>query len=413
VQIGDPFTEKLLLEATLEVIKKKLLVGIQDMGAAGLTCSSSEMSARGKSGMELHIDRVPVREEAMTPYEIMLSESQERMLVVTTPEKLDEVIAVFRKWDLQAVVIGKVIDENRLKVYYDGKLYADIPPDSLVLGGKAPVYIREQKKPKYIDELAKFNPLNLPEPQNYNAVLKQLIASPDVASKRWVYRQYDTSVRTATVIGPGGDAAVIRVRKSPKGIAMSTDGNGRWCYLNPRLGAIHAVCESAINVACCGAMPIGITNCLNFGNPYVPEIYYTFAEVIAGIGEACRALDTPVTGGNVSFYNESYGTAVYPTPVIGMVGVLDDVTKRIGMAFTHEGDRIAVIGDNLGELGGSEYLKTAHKRIAGAIPSIDLGKVNQTIAFLWRPHLKNCLNRLMMFPTAAWRWLWLNAVFSI
>ncbi|NLI16835.1 MAG: phosphoribosylformylglycinamidine synthase subunit PurL [candidate division Zixibacteria bacterium] len=382
VQIGDPFTEKLLLEATLEVIKKKLLVGIQDMGAAGLTCSSSEMSARGKSGMELHIDRVPVREEAMTPYEIMLSESQERMLVVTTPEKLDEVIAVFRKWDLQAVVIGKVIDENRLKVYYDGKLYADIPPDSLVLGGKAPVYIREQKKPKYIDELAKFNPLNLPEPRNYNAVLKQLIASPDVASKRWVYRQYDTSVRTATVIGPGGDAAVIRVRKSPKGIAMSTDGNGRWCYLNPRLGAIHAVCESAINVACCGAMPIGITNCLNFGNPYVPEIYYTFAEVIAGIGEACRALDTPVTGGNVSFYNESYGTAVYPTPVIGMVGVLDDVTKRIGMAFTHEGDRIAVIGDNLGELGGSEYLKTAHKRIAGAIPSIDLGKVNQTIAFL-------------------------------
>lgn len=391
VQIGDPFTEKLLLEATLEVIKKKLLVGIQDMGAAGLTCSSSEMSARGNSGMELHIDKVPVREEAMTPYEIMLSESQERMLVVTTPEKLAEVIAVFRKWDLQAVVIGKVISENRLKIYYDGKLFADIPPDSLVLGGKAPIYIREQKKPEYIDKLVKFNPLNLPEPKDYNIALKQLIASPDVASKRWVYRQYDTSVRTATVIGPGSDAAVIRVRKSRKGIAMSTDGNGRWCYLNPRLGAIHAVCESALNVACSGAMPIGITNCLNFGNPYVPEIYYTFAEVIAGIGEACRALDTPVTGGNVSFYNESYGTAVYPTPVIGMVGVLDDVSKRIGMAFTREGDQIAVIGDNLGELGGSQYLKTVHKQITGAIPSIDLDKVNHTIAFLVESAAKGLL----------------------
>jgi phosphoribosylformylglycinamidine synthase subunit PurL len=391
VQIGDPFTEKLLLEATLEVIKKNLLVGIQDMGAAGLTCSSSEMSARGNSGMELHIDKVPVREEAMTPYEIMLSESQERMLVVTTPENLAEVIAVFQKWDLQAVVIGKVISENRLKIYYGDKLYAEIPPDSLVLGGKAPIYIREQKKPEYIDKAVKFNPLSLPEPQNYNTVLKQLIASPDVASKRWVYRQYDTSVRTATVLGPGSDAAVIRVRKSRKGIAISTDGNGRWCYLNPRLGAIHAVCESALNVACSGAQPIGITNCLNFGNPYVPEIYYTFAEVIAGIGEACIALDTPVTGGNVSFYNESYGTAVYPTPVIGMVGVLDDVSRRIGMSFTHEGDQIALIGDNHGELGGSQYLKTIHKQIAGAIPSIDLAKVNRTIAFLVESAAKGLL----------------------
>ena len=382
VQIGDPFTEKLLLEATLEVIKKKLLVGIQDMGAAGLTCSSSEMSARGGCGMELYIEKVPVREDNMSPYEIMLSESQERMLVVTTPENHDEIVSIFGKWGLQATVIGKVIGENLIKVYHNNNLYAEIPPDTLVLGGKAPVYIREQKKPVYIDELAKFNPMSMPEPVDYNDVLKKLLAAPDIALKRWVYQQYDTSVRTATVIGPGGDAAVIRVRKSRKGIAVATDGNGRWCYLNPRLGAIHAVCESALNVACSGAIPAGITNCLNFGNPYYPEIYYTFAEVISGLGEACRALDTPVTGGNVSFYNESRGAAVYPTPVIGMVGILEDVTRPVRMSFVDEGDLIAVIGDNKGELGGSEYLKVIHNIIAGAIPQISLDEVKQTIAFL-------------------------------
>jgi len=382
VQIGDPFTEKLLLEATLEIIKKKLIVGIQDMGAAGITCSTSEMSERGGCGMEINIDKVPVREKEMTPYEIMLSESQERMLVVARPETLNEVVNIFKKWDLQATVIGKVISDNILRVYSNGHICAEIPPDSLVLGGKAPVYIREQKKPSRIDELARFNPLNLPEPENLNDVLKKLLEAPNIASKRWVYRQYDTSVRTSTVIGPGSDAAVIRVRKTSKGLAVSTDCNGRWCYLNPRSGGMHAVCEAALNVACSGAEPVAITNCLNFGNPYDPEIYYTFAEAVAGIGEACRILNTPVTGGNVSFYNEDIDYEVYPSPVIGMVGVLNDINKRLTSFFQQEGDIIALIGDNKGELGGSEYLKTIHDKVTGTIPAISPQSVKDVVVLL-------------------------------
>ncbi|RKX18326.1 MAG: phosphoribosylformylglycinamidine synthase subunit PurL, partial [Candidatus Zixiibacteriota bacterium] len=382
VQIGDPFTEKLLLEATLEVIRKKLVVGIQDMGAAGLTCSSSEMSARGNCGMELDIDKVPVREEAMIPYEIMLSESQERMLVVARPDSLDEVINIFKKWDLQAVVIGKVISDKTLRIYSDGHICSEIPPDTLVLGGKAPVYTREKRKPVHIEKLALFEPLSLPEPDDYNDVLRKLLGSPNIASKRWVYQQYDTSVRTATVVGPGSDSAVIRIRKSKKGLAISTDGNGRWCFLEPRKGAMHAVCESAINVACAGAQPVAITNCLNFGNPYDPEIFYTFAEVVAGMGEACRILETPVTGGNVSFYNEDENNAVYPTPVIGMVGILDDVQKRLTSSFKDGGDVIALIGENKGELGGSEYLKVVHNKVAGLIPEIEPEKVRDVISVL-------------------------------
>lgn len=382
VQIGDPFTEKLLLEATLEVIRKKLVVGIQDMGAAGLTCSSSEMSARGDCGMELYIDKVPVREEGMTPYEIMLSESQERMLVVTRPDSLDEVVNIFRKWDLQATVIGKVISDKTLRIYSNGCVCSEIPPDALVLGGKAPVYRREQRKPDYIEELARFDPLSLPEPPEYNDVLRKLLGSPNIASKRWVYQQYDTSVRTATSVGPGSDAAVIRIRKSKKGLAISTDGNGRWCYLNPRRGAMHAVCESALNVACAGAEPVAITNCLNFGTPYNQEVFYTFAEVVAGMGEACRILETPVTGGNVSFYNEDENNAVYPTPVIGMVGILDDVEKRLTSSFKDRGDIIALIGENKGELGGSEYLKTIHSKVAGPVSKIAPEKVKNVISVL-------------------------------
>lgn len=382
VQIGDPFTEKLLLEATLEVIRKKLVVGIQDMGGAGLTCSSSEMSARGGCGMELHVDKVPVREEAMTPYEIMLSESQERMLLVARPDSLDEVINIFEKWDLQAAVIGKVISDKTLRIYSDGHICSEIPPETLVLGGKAPVYTREQRKPAHIEELARFEPLSLAEPADFNDILRKLIGSPNIASKRWVYQQYDTSVRTASSVGPGSDAAVIRIRKSKKGLAISTDGNGRWCYLNPRRGAMHAVCESALNVACAGAEPVAITNCLNFGNPYDPEIFYTFAEVVAGMGEACRILETPVTGGNVSFYNEDENNAVYPTPVIGMVGILEDVRKRLTSSFKDGGDVIALIGENRGELGGSEYLKTIHNRVAGPIPEIAPEKVRDIISVL-------------------------------
>jgi len=382
VQIGDPFMEKLLLEATLEAIKQKLLVGIQDMGAAGLTCSATEMAARGGCGMELYLERVPVREDKMTPYEIMLSESQERMLLVTTPGNLPEVIKTYAKWGVPATVIGKVIGEKRVRVYFEGDLFADVPPESLVLGGKAPVYIRETRKPKHIDELADFDCESLPVRRDFNDILLQLLKSPNIASKRWVYQQYDTSVRTATVIGPGQDAAVIRIRKSKKGLAAATDCNGRWCYLNPRLGAVHAVCEAALNVACVGARPLAITNCLNFGNPYDPEVYYSFAEVIAGMGDACRFLGTPVTGGNVSFYNESGGESIYPTPVIGMIGLLKNVEKRVGSFFGYPNDCIALIGRITGELGGSEYLKLVHGQIAGRLPELSLPTVKRIIDLL-------------------------------
>jgi phosphoribosylformylglycinamidine synthase subunit PurL len=382
VQIGDPFTEKLLLEATLEVIHKKLIVGIQDMGAAGLTCSSTEMSARGKSGMKIDIDKVPVREEAMTPYEIMLSESQERMLVIVTSEKLNEVKEVFAKWGLNAVEIGEVISGGKVIVTHDGKVVADVPAISLVLGGDGPVYIRLQKRPSYLDEVEKFDCSTMNIPSNMNLVLEQLIGSPNIASKRWVYQQYDTSVRTSTVVGPGSSAGVVRVRKSKKGIAASTDCNGRYCYLNPREGAKIAVAESALNVAVSGGRPAAITNCLNFGNPYDPEVYYQFAECVAGMGEACKALDTPVTGGNVSFYNEDPNRTVYPTPVIGMIGIIDDIAQVTSIWFKESGHDIYLVGETKDEFGGSEYLKAIHKLITGKIPLLDLVKHRHTIDFI-------------------------------
>jgi phosphoribosylformylglycinamidine synthase len=372
VQIGDPFTEKLLLEATLEVIRGKLIVGIQDMGAAGLTCSSTEMSARGKSGMKLDIDKVPVREEGMTPYEIMLSESQERMLVVVAPEKLADVKAIFTKWGLNAVEIGNVVTGGQVTVLQDGKEVANVPAISLVLGGDAPVYVRMQKRPSFIDEAERHDLSQISIPADMNKVLEQLLSSPNIASKRWVYQQYDTSVRASTVVGPGSSAGVLRIHKSKKGLAASTDCNGRYCYLNPREGAKIAVAEAALNVAVSGAKPVAITNCLNFGNPYDPEIYYQFAECVAGMGEACRALETPVTGGNVSFYNEDPDRAVYPTPVIGMVGILDDIDNVVTAWFKEADDDIYLIGETKDELGGTEYLKVIHGLITGAIPKVDL-----------------------------------------
>jgi phosphoribosylformylglycinamidine synthase II len=382
VQIADPFTEKLLLEASLEVIRGKLIVGIQDMGAAGLTCSSTEMSARGKSGMGIDIDKVPVREEMMTPYEIMLSESQERMLVICTPEKLNEVVAVFHKWGLNAVEIGEVISGGQVVVSSGGKVVADVPADSLVLGGEAPVYIRPQKRPAYLDEFEKFDISQVQIPGDMNVILEKLLGSPNIASKRWVYEQYDTSVRTSTVVGPGSAAGIIRIRKTKKALALSTDCNGRYCYLNPREGAKIAVAESAMNVAVSGGKPVAITNCLNFGNPYDPEIYYQFAECVAGMGEACRALETPVTGGNVSFYNEDPERAVYPTPVIGMVGVIEDIAHITTTWFKDSGHDIFLIGQNKDELGGSEYLKAVHGLIKGKIPSVDLALHRRTIDFV-------------------------------
>ncbi len=374
VQVGDPFTEKLLLEATLEVIKANYLIGIQDMGAAGIICSTSEMSFRGGAGMDINLDLVPTREENMTAYEILLSESQERMLMVVKKGYEDRVIDIFNKWDLHAVVIGTVTDDNYLHFWKDNDLKASVPARSLVLGGDAPVYKRETKKPAYLDQVRNDKQLKVNEPTDYNTTVLELLSTPNITSKRWVYEQYDSMVQTNTIIGPGTDAAVIRVKKANKAIAVSTDCNGRYVYLNPRRGAQIAVAEAARNVVCSGAIPVAITNCLNFGNPYDPEIYYQFSEVIAGMSDACSILGTPVTGGNVSFYNESQTDRVYPTPVIGMLGVIDNLDYITTSSFAKEGDRIFLLGETKGHIGGSEYLALAHKKNIGDAPAIYLNK---------------------------------------
>ncbi|MFH0733076.1 MAG: phosphoribosylformylglycinamidine synthase subunit PurL [bacterium] len=372
VQAGDPFTEKLLLEASLEIIRNDYIIGIQDMGAAGISCSTSEMSAKGESGMRIDLSKVPLREKGMIAYEIMLSESQERMLVVVKPGFEEKVKAIFNKWDLNCEIIGEVTDTGLLEIYYQGELKAKLPAYDLVLGGGAPVYIREQKKPEYINELAKFDFSALPITENISNVFEKILSSPNVASKRWVYEQYDSMVRTNTIVGPGCDSAVIYIKGTNKAIATKTDCNGRYVYLNPREGTKIAVAESARNVVCSGGVPLAITNCLNFGNPYKPEVYWQFAEAIAGMGEACKKFDTPVTGGNVSFYNESPETSVYPTPVIGMVGVIEDVKNVTTSYFKKANDLIYVLGEDFEEIGGSEYLSVEHKIVAGKIPLLNM-----------------------------------------
>jgi phosphoribosylformylglycinamidine synthase subunit PurL len=373
VQVGDPFTEKLLLEASLEAIRTGYVVGIQDMGAAGITCSTSEMSARGSSGMDIDLDRVPARESGMTAYELMLSESQERMLVVVERGKEDDIKRIFDKWDLHAEIIGEVIDGDRLIVRYGGKVVADVPPDSLVLGGGAPVYVRESRRPAYLDTTSRFDPSRLDKPVRLGEVLLKLLSSPNIASKRWVYEQYDSMVRTNNLVLTEGDAAVVLVKEIGKALSLKTDCNGRYVYLNPRLGGMIAVAESARNVVCTGAVPVAITNCLNFGNPYKPEVYWQFKEAVGGMGEACRVFDTPVTGGNVSFYNESPTASVYPTPVIGMLGVIDDLSTMTTARFKHEGDIILALGETRGHVGGSEYLAVLHGTVSGDAPPLDLG----------------------------------------
>ncbi|MFN0158870.1 MAG: phosphoribosylformylglycinamidine synthase subunit PurL [Bacteroidota bacterium] len=372
VQVGDPFTEKLLLEASLEAIRSGYVVGIQDMGAAGITCSTSEMSARGRCGMNVNLNLVPAREEGMSAYELMLSESQERMLVVVEKGREMNVQAIFEKWDLHAEIIGEVTDTGRIVVSYDGRIVADIPSEPLVLGGGAPVYIRESREPEYLAETRSFDPATIPIPADLNDVFLRLLKSPNIASKRWVYEQYDGMVRTNNLILSEGDAAVILIKESGKALSLKTDCNSRYVYLNPRRGGMIAVAESARNVVCTGAQPLAITNCLNFGNPYKPEVYWQFKEAVAGIAEACKILDTPVTGGNVSFYNESPSGAVYPTPVIGMLGLIDDLKNVTTSAFKDEGDVILLLGDTLGHLGGSEYLSVIHGIVAGDAPPIDL-----------------------------------------
>jgi phosphoribosylformylglycinamidine synthase len=392
VQVGDPFTEKLLLEASLEIIRKGYLIGIQDMGAAGISCSTTEMSAKGKSGMKIDLDKVPLREEGMSAYEIMLSESQERMLCVVKKGYEDRVREVFEKWDLHCEIIGEVISEDKLFINYKGKLEAEFPPFDLVLGGGAPVYIRDQKEPSYIKEKKKFDFSSLPEPKNIQEIFLKVFSSPNIASKRWVYEQYDSMVRTNTIVGPGCDSAVIYIKGTNKALAMKTDCNARYVYLNPREGAKIAVAESARNIVCSGGIPLAITNCLNFGNPYKPEIYWQFAEAIAGMGEACRFFDTPVTGGNVSFYNESPDRAVYPTPTIGMLGLVEDLSHVTTSFFKNEGDLIYILGEDKEELGGSEYLKIIHKKVEGNSPQIDLPiekRLQDTVLELIRKKLIN------------------------
>lgn len=374
VQVGDPFMEKLLLEATLEVIESGLVVGIQDMGAAGLTCSSSEMAGKAGTGIELDVADVPQREKHMTAYEIMLSESQERMLLVIEPKNYEKIRDIFEKWDLHADKIGVVTEDGLLRVKHNGEVKAELPADFLVLGGDAPVYSREYTKPKYIDEVRNFNVDEIPEPQDYNEVLRKLISTPNISSKKPVYSQYDHMVQINTMIEPGSDAAVIRIKDSNKAIAVCTDCNGRHVYLNPYEGTKGAVAEAARNVVCSGAKPAAITNCLNFGNPYKPEVYWTFVEAIKGMGDACKEFDTPVTGGNVSFYNENPKAAIYPTPTIGMLGVIEDRDKIVTQYFKNEGDVIYLLGDHCDEIGGSEYLKEIHGKIQGDAPNVDLKK---------------------------------------
>jgi phosphoribosylformylglycinamidine synthase len=384
VQVGDPFTEKLLLEASLELIKSGVVVGMQDMGAAGITCSTSEMSAKDGMGMDIDLNFVPAREENMSAYELMLSESQERMLVVIELGKEDIAKQIFEKWDLNCVQIGTVTSGPNVKVSYNGKVVAEVPANTLVLGGDAPVYVRESKEPAYIKEVQNFDQSILAEPNDLNKVLLDLLSSPNITNKNWVYEQYDTQVRTNTIVMPGGDASVIRIKGTTKALAMKTDCNGRYVYLNPYKGAMAAVCESARNVACTGAEPLAITNCLNFGNPYKPEVYYQFREAIRGIGDACKKLNTPVTGGNVSFYNESPDYAVYPTPTIGMVGLIENIDHLTTSYFKNEGDVIALIGntDCSNSIGGSEYLKQQYNLVKGDAPELDLEKESALIKCL-------------------------------
>ena len=369
VQVGDPFTEKLLLEACLEAMATGAIVGIQDMGAAGLACACSEMPARAGTGMEVDLDRVPQRERGMTPYEIMLSESQERMLLVCARGREAELRAVFAKWELDAVEIGRVTGDGILRARMHGEIVAEVPVKALA--DEAPVYEKPTARPVWQDALEAFDPLTLPAVEPERALLA-LAGSPAIASKLWVYRQYDTQVGINTLVVPGSDAGILRIKGTGKAVAVTTDCNARQVYLDPRRGAAMAVAEAARNLAVSGARPLGLTDCLNFGSPERPEILWQFKEAVAGIAEACRALDIPVVGGNVSFYNETLGQAILPTPVIGMAGLLEDAEARGTQWFQEAGDRIALIGAEAVSLGGSEYLWALHGRMAGRLAPLDL-----------------------------------------
>jgi phosphoribosylformylglycinamidine synthase len=372
VQVGDPFTEKLLLEACLELMSPELshhLVAIQDMGAAGLTSSSTEMASRGGTGLDLDLSCVPLRESGVTPYEILLSESQERMLLVVHRGSEDAVRAIFEKWDLEAAVIGHVTDTQRLRCTFEGKVVVDLPIAPLT--DDAPVYDRPAAEPHASDD-GKLQFKDLPEPTDCNQTLLSLIESPNLCSREWVYRQYDSYVGGGTVVRPGSDAAVVRLPGTDRAIAMTVDCNSRLCLVDPYVGTVSAVAEAARNLAASGAEPIGVTNCLNFGSPEKPEVMWQFQQAVAGLRDACLAFGTPVISGNVSFYNETEGRSIPPTPVIGMVGLLEDASQHVTQWFKSEGDAVVLLGRNREELGSSEYLAVIHHQVRGGVPWIDL-----------------------------------------
>jgi phosphoribosylformylglycinamidine synthase subunit PurL len=369
VQVGDPFMEKLLLEACLELVKSDALVGIQDMGAAGLTSSSAEMASKAGSGIEMNLDLVPQRETGMTAYEMMLSESQERMLIVVKKGREQEIVDLFSKYDLEAVAVGRVTDDKMLRLLHKGEVVANVPADALA--EEAPVYHKPSSVPAYFEEFQAMEN-DIPAVDDYKETLMALLQQPTIASKEWVYQQYDHMVRTNTVVSPGSDAAVVRIRGTRKALAMTTDCNSRYLYLDPETGGKIAVAEAARNIICSGAQPLAITDCLNFGNPEKPEIFWQFEKAVDGMSEACRVLETPVIGGNVSLYNETNGTAVYPTPVVGMVGLVEDLDHVTTQTFKQAGDLVYLVGETKDEFGGSELQKLTYGRIFGKAPKLDV-----------------------------------------
>ncbi|WNJ21158.1 phosphoribosylformylglycinamidine synthase subunit PurL [Pontibacter sp. G13] len=374
VQVGDPFTEKLLLEATLEALETGVVVGVQDMGAAGITCATSETAAKGNVGMNVWLDKVPMRQDDMVPFEILLSESQERMLFIVEKGNEKPVLDIFEKWDLNCAQIGEVIEEEVLRYHFHGEVVAEVPAQSLVLGGGAPVYTREQKEPAYFEQIRAFDPDQIPVPTHHAKVVEFLLSQPTIASKRWVTEQYDSMVGTANMTtNAPSDAAIVRIKGKEVGLVVTSDCNSRFVYSNPEKGAAHAVSESARNIVCAGGTPLGVTNCLNFGNPYDPEVYFQFAQAIKGMGDACRKFDTPITGGNVSLYNQSETGPIYPTPMIGMVGTIEQPeTSSMSMNFKQEGDALYLLGNNVEDIACSEYVYRYHNVSHSPAPYIDL-----------------------------------------
>ncbi|MDQ3793567.1 MAG: phosphoribosylformylglycinamidine synthase subunit PurL [Actinomycetota bacterium] len=369
VQVGDPFAEKMLIECCLRLLEEGLLVSLQDLGAAGITSSASEMAAKGGVGIEIDTEKVPLRESGMEPYEVVISESQERMLAIIEPDKADRVLDLAERYGLVGAVVGHVADHGDLRVKSGGETVGSVPAEHLA---DAPVYEREIVRPPYLDEVQGLDLESLPQPEDYNEVLLRMLAHPNLCSRRSIFEQYDHEVGADTVVAPGAGAAVMRIKGTKLGYAITTDGRGRHCYLDPRGGGAATVAEAYRNLSCVGAEPVAITNCLNFGNPEKPEGYYQLAECIEGMAEACEALGTPVVSGNVSLYNETEGGAVYPTPVVGMVGVLEDVQRRATPGFKREGDRVVIVGRYPGSLAGSGYLEVVHGSVAGAPPRPDL-----------------------------------------